>query len=199
MPSSSFDNTSVKAFMEDTKLDVGSLFVQELNALSLQDRNALFERIHGVESVETETEELLSRKIEELRMELDAIGRKPAYNKALRQDRSYVTSRKFQLMFLRTDSFDAKKTANRIVEFMEEKLLRFGLKTLARPLTLDDLSVSARSLLTKKGMFQLLPARDRVGRAVILSHHHFSNYRTELKRDPLATVSAMERGMTRSI
>lgn len=189
MLSSISRNIDIETFItEDNDLDVGALFAQELNALSLQERNTLFERIHGVESLEVETEEMLNRKLQELNHALDEIDHKPAYNKALCQDNTYVKSRKFQLMFLRADSFNVKQAAKKIVGFMEEKLQRFGSKALARSLTLNDLSVPARSLLAKKGVIQLLPARDRVGRAVLLCYHHFSNYRAELKQDSQALV-----------
>lgn len=185
---SNFDNVNIEEFMEGD-LDVDSLLGQELNALTIQERNALFERIHGVENAEAETEEFVSNKLKDLKHELKVILDKPAYSNALRHGRSYVTSRKFELMFLRADLFDVRNAANRIVEFMKEKLKRFGSSALSRPLTLDDLSTPARTLLFKKGMFQLLPARDRVGRALLLSHHHFSNYRNELKQDPQSPVS----------
>eukprot|EP00934_Nitzschia_sp_Nitz4_P001806 Nitzschia sp. Nitz4//scaffold175_size95217//56393//57384//NITZ4_004727-RA/size95217-augustus-gene-0.102-mRNA-1//1//CDS//3329538951//1806//frame0 len=143
------------------------LLVTELNSIPTQERNELFERIHAVEGIVPETQSLIEEKLEALNQALEQIPTKHAFNTALKEDRKYVQSHKFCLQFLRAERFDAMKAARRMVLFFEDKLHRFGKCSLGRPLTIQDLSPAARTLLVRSGVLQTLPVRDRAGRAVL--------------------------------
>jgi hypothetical protein len=130
----------------------------------------------------------IMEKLKELDEALGHIQHKAAYDQALQNSDGYVEDPKFRLIFLRADSFDACRAATRLVSFMEEKLHRFGPDALTRQLTMDDLSRTSRSLLVKRGVMQILPARDSSGRAILVTYFHFVRLQDELRRHPASLV-----------
>jgi hypothetical protein len=149
--------------------NIDAVLAEELNQMSFQEREAMYEEIHGVDSIVNETPKFVAERLEDLENELQNISNKPAYDRAESTSKEYVTSHKFRLMLLRADSFDARKAAHRLVRFMEGKLKLFGPEALTRPILYNDLDADDRKAL-KSGMFQISPARDRSGRAI------FGNY-----------------------
>jgi hypothetical protein len=146
--------------------DVDVLLAQELNQMTVKERETVYEELHGVDTIIEETEDLIQKTLEDLNRELLKIIIKPAYEQAERMSKEYVTSPKFRLMFLRAEYFNVRKAAGRLVKFMEEKLKLFGSNALARPLYLSDLDKDTQETL-KSGAFQWIDARDRTGRAII--------------------------------
>ena len=142
--------------------DVDALLAQELNNMSLDERNRMWEEIHGVDKPIEETEELVTRSLREMEEEICNMPVKAAYDCA---SESYKKDRKFRVMFLRCEYFDAKKAAVRLVNFMEGMLEYFGEVALTRPIRLSDFS-SDDSAYFKLGTMQLLSKRDRAGRLV---------------------------------
>lgn len=141
-------------------------------------------------SLETKKEEHQEeQKLMELEDAISRIQQKRAYTQAYEEWDGYVTDPQFRRMFLRAESFDAEKAAARLVSFMEEKLDRFGPDALTRQLTIDDLSTPSKSILIKKGVLQLLSARDSSGRAILLTYYLASQIREELRVDPFCLVS----------
>jgi DNA polymerase III delta prime subunit len=105
--------------------------------------------------------------------EIDKIEDKNAYNMAWRaskDSREYVKSRKFQLMFLRSDNFCIEKDAIRLVAFMEGMLEYYGKDVLGRPLFYDDLDPDSQEYL-KSGVYQLMQARDSAGHVILFDYH----------------------------
>lgn len=149
---------------------VEALLARELNSMAVDEREALYEEIHGVQKDVEETEEFLKERLHLLECELQRLvvsGRAGIYTKALETTtKSYVASRKFHLMFLRAEYYDPHKAARRMILFLERKVKFFGEKTLARPIRLSDLDRDDMACL-KAGTLQLLPARDRSGRAIL--------------------------------
>jgi hypothetical protein len=153
----------------DVKTDaVDSLLANELNSMSLKERGALYEQIHGVEAIVDETPDFCDEKLLIMDQALLDIPNKPAYDRA---SQDYVTGRNFRLSFLRANSFEPKKAAMRLAKFMELNLEYFGPETLSRPVYLSDLDEKALKFL-KAGPFQVLPERDRSGRAIFMDLHH---------------------------
>jgi hypothetical protein len=153
----------------DVKKDVvDSLLANELNSMSLKERGALYEQIYGVEAIVDETPDFCDEKLLIMDQALLDIPNKPAYDKA---SQDYVTGQNFRLSFLRADSFEPKKAAMRLVKFMDLNLEYFGPETLSRPLYLSDLDEETLKFL-KPGPFQVLPERDRSGRAIFMDLHH---------------------------
>ena len=147
---------------------VDATLAQDLNQLSLQERETAYEELHGVAPEIEETPELVSEHLAMLQTELMKIQDKPAYDLAYQMDSSYIDSRKFRLMFLRAERFDAKLAAQRLVTFLEKKRHFFGDDSLVRSLnqrqdlTPDDLATM------KAGANQILTVRDNSGRMVIV-------------------------------
>lgn len=102
---------------------VNNLLSKELLQLSLKDRNAIQEEIHGVNCLAPEeTPELVKRSMVELKVALESDGtiathKKHAYQKSQLYAKTYVNDDSFRLRFLRFTLFDVKKAAEKIVEF----------------------------------------------------------------------------------
>ena len=159
--------TSALSMSSDQKT-VDAFVANELNQLSLQEREQVYEELHGVDDIIKETDELINDRLAELEREISLIpdSQKEAYLQGLKVNQEYVTSKTFRLMFLRADYFDPKKAAKRLVWFMAKKLQFFGRDSLGRSLMLDDLDEDARNCL-EAGHIQLLQNRDRAGRSVL--------------------------------
>ena len=114
-----------------------------------------------------ETGELKASSLASMQIELDKIHRKSAYNQALLLCPEFVTKRRFRLMFLRAKKFDATKAASALVEYLEAKLELWGPAKLVKVISLDDFSqIESKTL--KAGLTQVLPSRDRAGRAIVV-------------------------------
>lgn len=147
--------------------DIGNILAGALSKLSLQDLEKAYEDIHGVDEVVTETPELIAERLAELDTTIQMIRHKEAYLEAEQISTDYIRSKKFRLMFLRAELFDVQKAAKRLVRFMEGKKRLFGTDCLARPIYLSDLDENDLHSLSCGGI-QMLPNRDRAGRAVFV-------------------------------
>jgi len=158
--------------------EVEALLAREWNQLTLQEREAINEEVHGVRDeyrdvVDKETPELLHGSLRQLALELDAIPKKPAYHTCQTEygATTWVNTAEFRLLFLRSEFFDAKKAAARIVAFLELSRSCWGDFVLEREVCLSDLSEQDRVLLDS-GLLQMLPGRDRCGRRVLIHFTH---------------------------
>ena len=151
---------------------VNNLLSKELLQLSLKDRNAIQEEIHGVNCLAPEeTPELVKRSMVELKVALESDGtiathKKHAYQKSQLYAKTYVNDDSFRLRFLRFTLFDAKKAAEKIVEFLNVALELFGEFALEREVRLSDFDGRDIKYL-REGEFQFLPFRDRSGRRIL--------------------------------
>ena len=151
------------------------ILAESLNDLSLEEREKVYEDIHGISDSIKETPELLEKALLDLDVELSIIKEKAAYEKALKASTDYVTDVSFRIRFLRADLYDSKKAASRMVRYFETKSELFGDERLALPIRLADLTDLEVAFL-KRGSFQVLHSRDTKGRAVVVSmtaHHSF--------------------------
>ena len=154
------------------------LLSRELLKLSLQDRNAINEEIHGVRCLALpETPLLLETGLKEFE---EALQRMPssqnvaAYEicrKRCLADSEYRTyaihDDEFRLRFLRCELFDATKAAIRYTNYLNFVHEMWGPIALQRPIRLSDFTKSEMKLF-RKGEFQILPFRDQSGRRVIV-------------------------------
>lgn len=145
-----------------------AFIANELYKMSLEERQIVFEVIHGVERTAEETPTFLSERLSALEFEVSKIQPKRAYEMAERFSREYVHDAAFRLTFLRADLFHPVKAAERMVLFFECRLYLFGPDLLTRPLTLADLDQDTTTAL-EGGTFQILPSRDTAGRAVLVN------------------------------
>jgi len=143
--------------------------------LSVKDRNAIEEEVHGVSCMAPdETPEFLDDALEKFHLELTRIDRKPAYDRAQElmeenppgQPRSYIHAKGYKLRFLRCELFDARKAAKRYIKYLDVIFELHGDVALKRPIRMTDLNREEMSFL-RKGINQVLPVRDRSGRRIM--------------------------------
>lgn len=172
------DSAPVHGFMSGDALpedpnpdDLEKFLARDMEDMKVEERELLFETIHGVDPIVKETPELIVQKLEEMELEIEKqkATSEPgcdggcAYDQAKAAAIDYVKG--LYLMFLRADRFVASKAAKRILGFFEAKLEMFGPDALARPLFLSDLNKHDLAYM-RAGHFQLLSIRDRSGRAI---------------------------------
>lgn len=148
-----------------------NLLSKELLELSLSDRNALEEEIHGVRCLaREETPELLQASLRKLAMVLenDALipqHEKKAYLQSQRLPMTYINGNDFRLRFLRLTLFDVGRAAKQMVRFLELACLLFGDYLLERPVRLRDFDKKDLQFI-RNSSTQFLPFRDRSGRRI---------------------------------
>lgn len=164
--------------------EVDNLLSKEFLQLSLRDRNAISEEIHGVLTLAPkESPQLLDAALVQLSEEIDLIPDnspiKAAYLKSQQQvclqeelefpnnknKNTYVNDRNFRLRFVRCELFDAKKAAIRMLKFLDIASDIFGEIVLKRPIHLEDFTKEELKIM-RFGVIQILPYRDRSGRPI---------------------------------
>eukprot|EP00529_Nitzschia_sp_RCC80_P018858 CAMPEP_0113468778 /NCGR_PEP_ID=MMETSP0014_2-20120614/15539_1 /TAXON_ID=2857 /ORGANISM="Nitzschia sp." /LENGTH=515 /DNA_ID=CAMNT_0000361195 /DNA_START=365 /DNA_END=1912 /DNA_ORIENTATION=- /assembly_acc=CAM_ASM_000159 len=149
--------------------DTDALFADELNKLSLKERDEVLYDVHGVADVVEETPDMIENAVQQMAYVLQQIPveEKHAYGIALSQDSNYVTDRKLWTMFLRADHFRPQQAAVRLVAFFQMKYELFPIEALARDVKLSDLDDDDLRTL-ESGYAQIGNQRDRAGRAIFL-------------------------------
>jgi hypothetical protein len=159
---------------ESSTEDPDALLARELTRLSMQEREQVIHDVHGVAEVMPERPEFVSTRLIQLELELAKITEKAAYNQSLRQDPKFAKNRNFRIRFLRADRFVAADAAVRLVRHFQYKMELFGAEKLVKDITIEDLDSEDIKVL-KSGFIQLLPVRDRAGRAVMCWNPILSN------------------------
>ena len=145
---------------------IQSLLALDLNKISTKEREEVYEDLHGVSSLVDESPELVASRLAELEPEIAKIRCRDAYIAATSKDSSYTSSRALRLKFLRSESFESKRAAARLVGFFEKKLEIFGPDSLARDLLISDLDDDDKICL-QSGLLTLVPEKDMAGRAIM--------------------------------
>jgi hypothetical protein len=140
---------------------------RELNELSVNERETVFEEIHGVTELPEEAPDFVVECIKRFDHEIAELPKKRrvALDKAIFLKPSIETDVKFKLMFLRAEYYDAFKAARRLTKYFENKQKLFGEDKLVKKITLDDLDKEDMELF-QKGGFLILPHKDRSGRPI---------------------------------
>jgi hypothetical protein len=139
---------------------------QQMNALSVNEREQQFEEMHGVSRAINETPEMVAAALNQFHHCVMMVTEKPWYDHAVALNRPYIEGAKFRLMFLRAELFNVSKAVTRMLLFLGKKAKFFGPHTLGRPLQLGDLDEEAMKVL-RSGDYQVLPSRDRAGRPIL--------------------------------
>lgn len=143
------------------------LLSEELDKLSLVEREQAVFDVHGVPQMHNEDPPNFEALLEQLDLEIDVIRNKEAYDQAKKLNKAFVTDRSFRSMFLRCDMCDATLAAQRMVFHFEVKKHLFGDgEVLGRHVRLSDLSPKDLVAL-ESGCIQVLPTRDAAGRSII--------------------------------
>jgi hypothetical protein len=158
--------------------DSGKKLAQDLNQLSLKEREDILHEIHGVSDAVEEEPDFVAHTLLELDMWIGKQKKNTiaeAYKMAETLSPSYVQARKFRLMFLRADRFDAKDAATRMFRHFEQKLELFGASKLCKDITLEDMGPEDLECL-HNGHLTLLPIRDQAGRVINATHACMMKY-----------------------
>mmetsp|Transcript_15982 Transcript_15982/g.39154 ORF Transcript_15982/g.39154 Transcript_15982/m.39154 type:complete len:466 (-) Transcript_15982:284-1681(-) len=166
------DDTTTRALVgsvDDEITDprvVDSMVVQAISQSSTNAaERACFDAHDLPDALLKETPELIERALALLDIEIHARYDNHAYILAESMNPSFVKNRDFRLMFLRTDNFNVKKAALRMVRHFQVKLDLFGKERLASNITQDDLDGDTFDGVYN-GHVQVLPTRDHMGRTV---------------------------------
>jgi len=150
--------------------DVDALLATELNNMTIQEREIVYEEVHGVDKDMVETPDLLVdsfRRMKEAIEDQVPMTQRRFYEQAKQINPTYVDSPSFWLQFLRAEYFDPYRAAIRLCRFLGGKVEFFGWDSLARPITLEQDFDPDDMEWFKLGIMQILPARDRSGRVVM--------------------------------
>lgn len=147
--------------------DIDIQLAQEMNALSVQERERVLDDVHGVAQLHEETPEFIAMSIEEMDLHISCMpkSKRKAYDRALFFKPTIQHDLKFKLMFLRTDDYDGKKAATRMLKYFQNKLELFGEGKLVKDITLDDISDEDLNVFDN-GCLLVLPYKDQVGRPI---------------------------------
>lgn len=156
---------------------IDKLMAREIDRLSIQDRNAIYEEIHGVSIMAIEENpQLLEESLKNFQIELDKIDSKlkHAYDLIANQETDYLSKqiiqgKDFRLRFLRCVSFDPSEAAERMVQFLELLRRVYGIEALKKFDGTMDFFIAENSeqAAFRAGYIQLLPFRDRSGRRIL--------------------------------
>ncbi|KAL3906343.1 MAG: hypothetical protein SGILL_009308, partial [Bacillariaceae sp.] len=174
--SSNKDVAPVPSLTEVNPSEVDALLAQELNQLSLKDRERTMEEIHGVydycrnpshdhynnhkddsgrklpsspSSATADEKERLEEGLRQLQIELDETecDNKECYELALQQQSPLLSNKKFRIKFLYAEDHDPQKAALRLINYFDVATELYGDAALMRPITWNDLSVQAMQLM----------------------------------------------------
>lgn len=164
------DNTSTSMGLSETfKVAVDERFLADMNAMTVEERELVYEEVHGVSDIVEETPELLTTSLQRMRDELAKVPKynRKALDRALFLKPTLESDDNFHVMFLRAERFDPFKAALKMYRYFEHKLNLFGDEKLVRRITLDDLGRKEKSLMYS-GAVQFLLTNDSSGRAIFL-------------------------------
>jgi hypothetical protein len=134
----------------------------------MAERTQGIHELHGVAEDVEETPAILDTKLEEMNQATASYSKAHtagAYQKASKMDEKYVG--RIRLLCLRADPYNIEKAATRLASFFDFKQQLFGEEKLTKDITLDNFLGEDKHGLDS-GPFQLLPERDRSGRAIIM-------------------------------
>ena len=167
MPTPSSHNQSEETPLPDVN-EMEQLIVKELNTLTLQEREAVYDDIHGVAELQKETPTMLKDLITKMRNKLkDMVNTRTinttAYEQALFLSPKRTLSSKLLLQFIRADLYDINKACKRYIDYYKYKLQLFGINQLVKDITYDECLTEDDKLALASGFFQLLPPTSTYG------------------------------------
>jgi hypothetical protein len=143
------------------------LLAKEMDSLSLVERDQILFDIHGFSEPEEEVEATIDDLLKQMEVKIGTSkSKKEAYAEAKYVNEAYVMDRAFRLMFIRSERYDPKLAAERLITHFAIKRDLFGSgEILGREIRLSDLS-DDDMLSLESGFIQVLPTRDAAGRSI---------------------------------
>eukprot|EP00980_Cylindrotheca_fusiformis_P016367 scaffold4880_cov106-Cylindrotheca_fusiformis.AAC.1 len=181
----SFSEPTAPSGLDANESDFNETEVKELaskvSAITLDEREAALFDMHGVAPTPEEDPERLSTALTEMNEMLTSMicwEQASAFKLADSQAPEYTRSHKLLLMFLRSENFNIKEAATRMIAFFQHKLSLFGPEKLCKE-TIGQNDLDAEDLEhLAAGRLQLLPRRDHAGRAQLIYFRRFGHWAT---------------------
>ena len=163
----------------DNKLsDILAPTAKDLNAMSLTDREKLFEEVNGIPAIVDEEPEFVTHCLTRLEEEIPHVPLdKSAYHLAMALCPQLKMDRDFRLLFLRSECFHPRKAARCMVKYLDSKQMLFGEDKVVKQITYDDLTEDDEHYLLS-GTLQVLPSRDQTGRTIVFFRSSPNNHRS---------------------
>ena len=144
---------------------------KEMNALSVEERERVYEDVHGVVSSSSNKEEsfeFIQKLVEEMDVHIQqqSKSKRKAYERAIFFKPTIKKDLKLKLLWLRACEYDSEKAALRILKHFKDKLELFGEARLVKDITLSDLSEDDMEVFSR-GFTLELPHKDQVGRPIL--------------------------------
>ena len=170
-----------------------AFLAQTMNQLSIQERQQVYEDVHGVSTTVDETPEFIQDCLQQMSAEIQAkllsdaaartatatddaasnngVGQQQqcccALQVALQQDYQYVMD--LRIMFLRCEMYHVKHATSRMFAYFEEKLHLWGYDKLGRDILQSDFVNPMEREYLNVGFYQILPGKDSSGRTMMFS------------------------------
>eukprot|EP00526_Cylindrotheca_closterium_P010563 CAMPEP_0113632328 /NCGR_PEP_ID=MMETSP0017_2-20120614/16802_1 /TAXON_ID=2856 /ORGANISM="Cylindrotheca closterium" /LENGTH=396 /DNA_ID=CAMNT_0000542877 /DNA_START=56 /DNA_END=1243 /DNA_ORIENTATION=+ /assembly_acc=CAM_ASM_000147 len=160
---------------EQETQEIHSLLSEAMNTLTFEERQEQQEVLHGVDRDIGEEAIFIDKALRELDEHLILIRNGTVYELAETMNAGYVGARAFRIIFLRGNRYDAKTSANQMLNFFEMKQQLFGNEKLVKDITIDDLDEDDREAL-KLGIFRLA-GRDTSNRQIMVGMPGLRNLR----------------------
>jgi hypothetical protein len=167
------------SYGSDSCADLSELpgyLARELHRLQPQAQSKVFEDLVGIS--QKHHEENVMERIAELQLAISQRSlNREAYEAAVSASPKYVSSQ--LLSFLRAEDFNPKAAARRVMSHFQKKLELFGLDSLVKDISLQDLDEDDTEALACGGI-QFLPSKDRAGRPVFVRQYSNMKYKKRI-------------------
>jgi hypothetical protein len=149
----------------ESSADVDNIIARKMSKLSMEDREKIYQDVHGVSAGIEETPSFIDDCKHKLEFEIQKLKNKKDYDIARKLNPEYVQDPDFLIKFLRADHFEVKKSEVRLARYFKAKMELFGEDKIVRDIVQDDLNAEDLAVL-HYGSPHILPLRDRSGRVV---------------------------------
>lgn len=141
---------------------------REFDRLPTDERERVMKDIYGInDKAVGEDPAVITECLHKLDHELSCISeKKEGFEMARDEHAAYFENEDFRLKFLRSDKYNPRLAAKRIVGHFQQKLDLFGPDKIGREITIDDFDSDDMDALMAGGL-QLLPMKDRGGRKIM--------------------------------
>mmetsp|Transcript_10166 Transcript_10166/g.28992 ORF Transcript_10166/g.28992 Transcript_10166/m.28992 type:complete len:549 (-) Transcript_10166:120-1766(-) len=147
------------------------LLAKELQAMSLDQREKIYEAIHGVNEVIEETGPFVEQKLKELEQQIVTIHKKEAYSKAAFMSPYAVRDRELRLKVLRATQWHPREAAKLLVKYFETKTKIFGEQQALRPIAYESLPKDAIASLEAGAIIRHVDCIDLAGRSILIFNY----------------------------
>eukprot|EP00934_Nitzschia_sp_Nitz4_P009302 Nitzschia sp. Nitz4//scaffold90_size81538//70775//72369//NITZ4_005328-RA/size81538-augustus-gene-0.11-mRNA-1//1//CDS//3329560038//9292//frame0 len=156
-----------------------SLIAEALQTLTLEERGQVYDDIHGIDTRAEEAETLetpaflekhlhfFEEELQLLKLMKQGSPEQQALEMAEQQDKEFVQDRRLRLACLRTRDWDVNEAVASFMKYFDLKLYLFGSALLTKYLSIEHLTPKEIAQISK-GYCQVLPNRDRAGRAILV-------------------------------